>query len=275
MAFYHQRRYVANIIQQAKRKYYSKLLEENRNNVKAVFTIANKLLFRNEPLPLPLTDDKQKLANEFNEFFCKKVQTILDNLQPIEETDIDLHYIEMDYLTNYTFNEFEIIDKNTVLKLIKKSTTKTCDLDPVPTNLLKQYVEVLVPSVHCIITTSLSHRCFTNNLKEALLRPLLKKSNLDLIFKNYHPVSNLTYLSKLVEKAVCNQITSFAAQTNNTEELQSAYCEDHSTKTPLLKVKTDLLTALDNQEVSCLILLDLSAAFDTISHKFLLNYLKY
>ena len=53
MAFYHQRRYVANTIQQAKREYYSTMVEENRNNVKAVFTIANKLLFRNEPLPLP------------------------------------------------------------------------------------------------------------------------------------------------------------------------------------------------------------------------------
>ena len=76
-------------------------------------------------------------------------------------------------------------------------------------------------------------------------------------------------------EAICNQITSFAAQTNNTEELQSAYCEDHSTETALLKVKTDLLTALDNQEVSCLILLDLSAAFHTVSHKLLLNCLKY
>ena len=275
MAFYHQRRYIADIIQEAKREYYSTLLEENRNNIKAVFTIANKLLFRNEPLPLPLTDDKQKLVNDFNEFFCKKVQTIMDNLQPIEETDIDPHYIEVEYLMNYRFNEFEIIDKNTVLKLIKKSITKSWELDPVLTYLLKQYVEVLVPTVHCIIATSLSHRCFNDNLKEALLRTLLKKLNLDLIFKNYCPVSNLTYLSKLVEKAVCNQMIRFAAKTNNTEELQSAYCEDHSTETALLKVKADLLAALDNQEASCLTLLDLSAAFNTVSHKLLLNHLKY
>ena len=143
----------------------------------------------------------------------------MDNLQPTEETDIEPHYIETEYLMNYRFNEFEIIDENTVLKLIKKSTTKSCELDLVPTILLKQYVEVLVPSVHCIITTSLSHGCFTDNLKEAILRPLLKKSNLDLTCKNYHPVSNLAYLSKLIEKAVCNQTTSFAAQTNNKEEL--------------------------------------------------------
>ena len=166
MAFYYQRRHVANIIQQAKREYYSTLLEENRYNVKEVFTIANKLLFRKEPLPQ--TADKQKLANEFNEFFCKKVQYIMDNLQPIEETDIEPHYIETEYLMNYRFNEFEIIDENTVLNLIKKST-KSCELDPVPTILLKQYVEVLVLTVHHIISTSLSCGCFAKNLKEAIL----------------------------------------------------------------------------------------------------------
>ena len=101
-----------NIIQQAKREYYSTLLEKNRYETKAVFTIANKLLFRNDPLPLPPTDDKQKLANEFNEFFCKKVQTIMDNLQPIQETSIDPHYIETEYLTNDRFNEFETIDEH-------------------------------------------------------------------------------------------------------------------------------------------------------------------
>ena len=123
----------------------------------------------------------------------------------------------------------------------------------------------------CITVT----RSFTYSLKTAILRPLLKKPNLDLVFKNYCPVSNLSYLSKIVEKVVCTQITSFAAQTKNTEDLQSAYHEDHSTETALLKVKTDLLTALDNQEISCLILLDLSAAFNTVSHKLLLNRLKY
>ena len=194
----------------------------------------------------------------------------MDNLQPIEENDTDPHYIETEYFMNYKFNEFEIIDKNTVLKLIKKQQ-QNLESSPILTNLLKEYANVLVPSIHHIIITSLSHGCFTDNIKEALLRPLLKKLNLDLVFKNYHPVSNLTYLSRLIERAVCDQITYFVAQTSNTEELQSTYCEDHSMETALLKVKKYLLAALDSQEVSCLILLNLSAVFDTVSHNLLLN----
>ena len=76
MAFYYQRRHVANITQQAKREYYSTILEENRYNAKVVFTMANKLLFRKEPLPLPLANDEQKLANEFNEFLVKRYKLL-------------------------------------------------------------------------------------------------------------------------------------------------------------------------------------------------------
>ena len=64
-------------------------------------------------------------------------------------------------------------------------------------------------------------------------------------------------------------------KSGNTEPLQSAYKKNHSTETVLLKVKVDILQAMDNQGVVCLILLDLSAAFDTVIHQLLLNRLKY
>ena len=92
---------------------------------------------------------------------------------------------------------------------------------------------------------------------------------------NYCPVSNLSYLSKLIERTVYNQITTYTESTDNLEKLQSAYHTTGSTETALPKVKTDLLSAIDNREVTCLILLDLSAAFDTVNHTILLNRLKY
>ena len=95
-----------------------------------------------------------------------------------------------------------------------------------------------------------------------------------LIPKNFRPVSNLTYLSKLIERVVCAQISEMAEKSGNTEPLQSAYKRNHSTETALLKVKADILQAMDNQRVVCLILLDLSAAFDTVNHQLLLNRLK-
>ena len=98
-AFRYQRRHVANIIQAVKWIHYSNLLVENKRNTKEVFNIANKLLYRNEPLPLPPTTDVQLLVNEFNEFFITKSLTIMNNLQPSDDNPIDPTYIKSDCLT--------------------------------------------------------------------------------------------------------------------------------------------------------------------------------
>ena len=74
---------------------------------------------------------------------------------------------------------------------------------------------------------------------------------------------------------MCDQLTEYTARTGNIEPLQSAYQKNHSTETAVLKIKTDILKLFDKKEVTCLILLDLSAAFDTVDHKLLLHRLKY
>ena len=126
-----------------------------------------------------------------------------------------------------------------------------------------------------IINTSLAEGTVSDNLKEAILHPLLKKLNLDVMtFKNYHPVSNLAYISKLLEWVVCGQLTQHVEGTGNVEPMQSPYRPNNSTEMALLLL-TDLLDAIDKKEVTCLVLLDLSAAFDTVNHSILLQCLKY
>ena len=162
-----------------------------------------------------------------------------------------------------------------VRKQVLKSASKCYEVDPMPTQLLKQNIEIVLPTITRIINISLLEGKFTTNLKEALLRPLLKKMGLEIILSNYHPVSNLSYISKLIEMAACDQIVHLAESSGNTELMQSAYRAGHSCKTALLKVKTDILHAMDNHEVICLVMLDCSVAFDTVSHTLLLNRLQY
>ena len=107
-----------------------------------------------------------------------------------------------------------------------------------------------------------------------MVRPLLRKPGLDLLDRNYRPVSNLGYVSKLVKCVVATQLVNHIEMHGLMEGHQSAYHPFHSTETALLKVKTDVIGALEYQEVACLILLDLSAAFNTINHDILLSRLK-
>ena len=74
---------------------------------------------------------------------------------------------------------------------------------------------------------------------------------------------------------MCNQLTSYTSNSGKTEPLQSACKQDHSTQTAMLKVKTDLLDAIDQKKFVCLVLLDLSVAFDIVNNEYLLNCLKY
>ena len=113
-----------------------------------------------------------------------------------------------------------------------------------------------------------------DNTKESLIKPLLKKANLDLLDKNVRPVSNLSFILKLNERCAASNIGTYAKENNFMEPNQSAYHQHFSTITSVLKVYADILKAMDKQEITCLILLDLSAVFDTIDHEILLRMLE-
>ena len=164
----------------------------------------------------------------------------------------------------------------TVVKdVIKNTTIKTCTLDPLPASLLSSVIDDLLPYITSIVNESLTSGYFPTALKTAIVRPLLKKPSLDPEnLKNYRPVSNLSFLSKIIEKIALLQLQDHLGRNNLLYPLQSAYRSGHSTETALLKIVNDLLSALDNGQVSLLSLLDLSAAFDTIDHSILLSRLQ-
>jgi len=101
---------------------------------------------------------------------------------------------------------------------------------------------------------------------------ILKKNNLDASQpKNFRPVSNLPYLSKLLERVVQTKLQRFLDDHNMMPTHQSAYRKFHSTETALLQLYNNLLVATDRGQVSGLCLLDLTAAFDTVDHELLLQ----
>ena len=132
-----------------------------------------------------------------------------------------------------------------------------------------------LPILTLLVNLSLSTGEFCTSLKTAIVTPLLKKPNLDCdIFKNYRPVSNLSFISKLIERLVSIQLIAHLTANNLYDKFQSAYRAMHSTETALLRVQNDLLQAVDSQGGAILVLLDLSAAFDTIDHAALLHALE-
>ena len=119
-------------------------------------------------------------------------------------------------------------------------------LDPIPTAVLKECLDCLLPVLVKIINLSFSTSQFPDDLKMAIVIPLIKKIILDWEnHKNYRPVSNLAFLGKLIEKTAIRRFGGHVKLHNLDELLQSAYKEFHSVETALVKVSDDILCALD------------------------------
>ena len=111
--------------------------------------------------------------------------------------------------------------------------------------------------------------------KSAYFAPLLKKADLDPAdAKSYRPISNLSVMSKLLERLVSKQLMRYLKDNDLLPDLQSAYRAHHSTETAVLKVLPDILSALDSGKLAMLTLLDLSAAFDSVDHHTLIQRLR-
>ena len=130
--------------------------------------------------------------------------------------------------------------------IIMKGPSKTCVLEPSPTDLLKDFLDSHLPTLVQIVFASLMTGNFPKDLMIAVVIPLLKNSSLDKnSLRNYHPVSNLAYIGKLIEKVVMNRLTDHMHRHALGVEFQSTYKAGHSTETARLKIHDDVWRALD------------------------------
>ena len=250
-------------------------IQKTKGNSKAMFKVLNASLNRKQDLPLPCHDDPKTLANEFNKFFDDKIQKIrlkLSTVNPIPNRVIAEPQIDSEVRP---LSEFKPLSNEEIGKLIISMPTKHCGLDPIPTWLLKDNINQFLPILTKIVNLSMRSGMMPEQLKNAIVRPLLKKPGLELEKKNYRPVSNLPFLGKLIEGAVIKQYSEHLKTNELDDQKQSAYKKYHSTETLLIKIHDSIMKNLAEGQITLLTLLDLSAAFDTIDHNILLERLKY
>ena len=172
-------------------------------------------------------------------------------------------------------SEFILPSNKNVKDIITSFSNKTCALDPIPTHIVKANINLLLPFISRIVRQSIATGVFPTSLKTSLVCPKLKKPDLEPdLFVNYRPIANIPFLSKVIEKSVAIQVHNYMNCHGLFPSLQSAYRKHHSTESALLKVSNDILRTLDSQGEVILVLLDLSAAFDTIDHHLLLTRLR-
>ncbi len=218
--------------------------------------------------PPPPPPSSTLTADNFGTFFINKIT----NLTAQFSTPQSVKHILPANINSFTY--FSPLSEAEISKLILSSHPTTCPLDPIPSHLLQAISPAVVPALTHIVNTSLYTEIFPSAFKQARITPLLKKPTLNpTLLGNYRPVSLLHFIAKTLERVVFNQVTAFLTQNNLLDSNQSGFRSGHSTETALLSVVEDLRLARTASKSSLLILLDLSAAFDTVNSQILLSTL--
>ena len=244
------------------------LLAANGNQ-KALFLAFNKLVDGKQDAQLPAHESEKELADCFGQYFVDKVKRIRESFGTGESCT----QLVPDSFSGNILSDFELVTINDIESLISEYGIKCSIADAFPPDLIKDNLDLFLPIWTDLVNASLKEGSM-EGLKTAIVNPLIKESTLDPeILKNYRPVSNLTFLSKIIERVVHNQLNKHMENNNLIINDQSGYKKGHSTETLLVKITNDLLIASDKNTATVLLLLDLSSAFDTVHINKLLGIL--
>ena len=260
-------------LKSSRQLFFSNIINKNVNNARALFSTVDRLT--NPPLNIAPELLSTVKCNEFAAFFTDKIanirQAIISSSAPSNAGASSLPPIS----SSFKLLQFDAIDLKLLEETVRGLKSSSCCLDILPTSFFKNVYNSHSSDLLLIVNSSLLTGTFPESLKTAVVKPLLKKRSLDVsILNNYRPVSNLPFIGKIIEKVVYQQLNKFLTLNAILDKHQSGFRQHHSTETALIKVLNDIRMNSDTGQSTVLVLLDLSAAFDTIDHAILLDRLE-
>ena len=187
-------------------------------------------------------------------------------------TPHSLPLLQINQHHNCTLSIFTPTTAAAIVRLVNKLPSKYCALDPWPTTVLETNFNIIATVLANIINMSLKSATVPSEMKHALITPMFKKTGLDSNYiKNYRLITHLSFVSKLLEIHVAVDLQRYIDENKLLDPFQSVYRPHHSTETALVRIHDDIMQTLDRRKGTKLVLLDLTAAFDTVDHGILLK----
>ena len=224
---------------QAKSDFYTRIVNRNSHNQSKLFSIAKSLLTPKNNLSLSDHRDKNCLVNELGHHFTSIIETIRSQFNANDSHTSTIPPTSPSNLCAPL--NFASLSEDDVQKLISNTTKKHYALDPMPTPLMLECLDTLLPVITSHINLFLECGLFPDIWKEAIGYPQSKKVDLGSSFSNLRLISNSSYISRLTEKAVFQQLNNHLSTNKLYPKLQSAYRKYHSTEKALLKIRNGIL----------------------------------
>ena len=267
--FLHQKNECARM---AKRKMSSiissKITEQKENG--NLFKVLNEVLDNDNLKVLPSYSNATNLANNFNHFYLTKIENIRESIPYCTHSYICDSTNNVPFL--YEFAPTTVDNVHTILKNMGR--IKTSPHDPLPAKLLSDCINCILPTIVDVINMSLREGSI-EGLKHSVVTPIYKKNNLDTDQLNsFRPIFNISFISKLIEKVVLQQFADHIRGTPYDSPHQHGYKKFHSTETMLLEMYDEALLGFENDFCTVLVMIDMSAAFDTVDIDILLKVLQ-
>ena len=242
-------------------------ITSKKNNPKKLYKLINHLTGNVTQNRLLDSNSGNELANRFAKYFRDKIDKIRETFERIPPYKPPVR----DDIPSLT--KFEKVTETDMANIINSMQMKNCKLDRIPTKILKNDLPSVLRSLTHIINLLLDQGKFDKEWKTAVVKPLQKKQGNNTNEINYRPISNLSFISKVTEKAMLQQLLDHAESSNLIPEYQSAYRPFHSCETSLLKPVNDILIGMENHRIKAQSVMDLLAAFNTVPNDSLLEVL--
>ena len=262
----------------AKSIFYQNKINEFSRSPRHLFKLTSSLMgtskksqYPNIPAHILCT----QFSNQLNDKTLNTLRSIAFNIATVSPlfSNYDINVFSLPLSCSFT--SFFSISLTEILSLLN-SVKSTSSVDPIPLSVFKKSSHFISNQLLSIYSHSLIYGIFPTSFKRSHIKLILKKNNLDTsVLTNFRPISQLSIMSKILERIVSKQIFNYLSVNNILDPHQSAFKKHHSTETALTSVLNDLLTTLDDNQCIQMVLLDLSSAFDTINHDILINRLYY
>lgn len=262
------------VLRKAEREHYNQQICENKNNSGAMWKTIRSALPHKSGRP-SLTKDTDTFANELNRFFISVGQKAADDSAELARLH-DLPTTPVYHGSTHCEElfDFKAITSEDVRKVIMAMPcNKAPGYDRIPVFVIKDCLSYILPALTALINSSFSNSVFPKAWKKSEVVPHLKDGDHETPSNN-RPISLLPVLFKVTEKIALNQFTEYLTQDGKLTCHQSGNRKFHSTKTLSLLVTGHIYKAMDIKEITALVLIDFSKAFDSICHRTLLSKLK-